>query len=92
MARLEHLPLESVVDLGDADLGPTPVAPGRRAERIWRFEQPEHPALASGQCAGCEGLHVPERDVLDQILARVQRGQRTPPPCTCDCCTLYLAI
>lgn len=84
------LPLESLADLGEgADLGPTPVAPGRRGERVWRFEQGDHRPLWRGRCVACEGTHVPSREVLDDILRRVQRGRPTASPCTCDCCALH---
>ncbi|HVE98908.1 MAG TPA: hypothetical protein VNA12_06990 [Mycobacteriales bacterium] len=86
----EPLPLESLIDLGEPDFGPAPVSPGRRVERMWRFEGHGHRPAWHGECVGCRGRHVPDRATLDEILRRVQRGKSTPPPCTCDCCALNL--
>lgn len=84
----DPLSFESLGDLGGADLGPTPVEPGRRGERVWRFERDDDEPLLQGPCADCGGTHVPNRSVLDEILRKVQRGRATPGPCTCHCCAL----
>jgi hypothetical protein len=86
----ERVPLEELVDLGAPDLGPAPVAPGRRVERMWRFEGQGHRPVWQGRCVACDGLHIPDRETLDGILRKVQRGRATPAPCTCDCCALAL--
>jgi len=83
------LPLEEFVDLGGADLGPTPVEPGRRGERVWRFEDGGHRPQLHGRCVACHGQHVPSREILDEILRKVQKRKPTLSPCTCDCCALH---
>lgn len=88
VSAAERLPLEELIDLGAPDLGPAPVSPGRRVERMWRFEGHGHRALWHGTCVSCGGKHIPDRDTLDEILRRVQRGRSTASPCTCDCCAL----
>jgi hypothetical protein len=76
----------------EPDLGPAPTTPNwRRAERLWRFEWPDPGPLLAGHCAGCDGEHVPDREVLDGLL-RAYASDQPLFPCTCDCCavTVYL--
>lgn len=75
----------------EPDLGPGLGQHWRRAERLWRFEWPDPGPLLMGHCNGCSGVHVPDRETLDDLL-RAYVSDHPMFPCTCDCCavTAYL--